>query len=255
MGRFVDQLDLDGGIARADVAQLSGGRLSGTGVVDGHLTNAGTLAVSDRIEVAGPYTQRPTGTLEIRLGEPDSIVGHGRLDVSGTAVFSGTVEISLADGFAASNGQRFEVARYGARSGDFDFIYGPPLGGTLGYQLSYGDTNLVLETGPDFDRDRMTDVHDPCPVTPNAIPVTDANGDGLPDECQCGDATGDGLVSSVDLGTMALCADGVIGCDSEVADATGDATTSSLDVELAFQVVNGKRPTTALNCLAREETP
>ena len=90
----------------------------------------------------------------------------------------------------------------------------------------------------------------------------DSNGDGIGDECQCGDV-GDrrgtpignnGLISSTDIGAMALCANGVLDptsgeCDPTFMDTTGDVSTTAIDIAGVVSVVNGTIGTTDITCL------
>jgi len=66
--------------------------------------------------------------------------------------------------------------------------------GTIDTLLSKNPVSGTLASaGPDGDVDTLCDIEDPCPVFANAIPVVDTDGDGLPNDCQCGDYNGDGL--------------------------------------------------------------
>ncbi len=72
--------------------------------------------------------------------------------------------------------------------------------GDVGHDDTYGWGKLVapaLPPGPDVDGDGVQDAFDRCPFTPDPAQL-DANGDGIGDACQCGDVSGDGLISSID---------------------------------------------------------
>lgn len=88
----------------------------------------------------------------------------------------------------------------------------------------------------------------------------DTNGDGVGDECQCGDfgdrtgtpITNDGFLGSLDISGMALCANGVIigsECDTAFMDANGDIATTALDIGGVVQAVNGTISPQSLVCL------
>ena len=245
-------LELHRSTLEVDVGDIEvSGVLTGGGVIGGPLTNSGTVRVVDELDIAGDYSQGSDSELHIVMGEPTSLVGNGLLDVAGTAEISGDIRVTVEPGFSAIEGESFEIARYGTRQGEFDFIYGPAVPGNVAFDLSYGPTSLVLEAGPDGDSDGVTDANDPCPGGPDSLPIQDRNGDGIFDGCQCGDATRDGFVTSVDVGTIALCLDGIVECNPNIVDATGDGTTSILDLELVFRTANGSIETSALNCSAR----
>jgi hypothetical protein len=55
----------------------------------------------------------------------------------------------------------------------------------------------VVPPGPDADADGIQDAFDDCPFAPDPSQL-DANSDGIGDACQCGDSSGDGLISRAD---------------------------------------------------------
>ncbi|MBM4336882.1 MAG: hypothetical protein FJ108_13395 [Deltaproteobacteria bacterium] len=72
--------------------------------------------------------------------------------------------------------------------------------GPAGQDDTYGYGKLVVPVvppGPDADADLVQDAFDNCPFTANTTQL-DANSDGIGDACQCGDLSGDGLISSAD---------------------------------------------------------
>ena len=101
----------------------------------------------------------------------------------------------------------------------------------------HDDTDGDGQPGPDL-----------CPSLIEAMPFADANDDGIGDECQCADGTGDGAVSSPDIAAVALCANGVVLCDSTLVDATGDGSTTAEDIAGVVAVVNGAQNTSDLLC-------
>jgi hypothetical protein len=72
--------------------------------------------------------------------------------------------------------------------------------GTAGHDSAFGWGKLVVPVvaaGPDADGDLIQDLFDVCDFEPDPA-QTDANGDGIGDACQCGDLTGDGLITGAD---------------------------------------------------------
>ncbi len=72
--------------------------------------------------------------------------------------------------------------------------------GAVGQDSTYGYGKLVVPVvppGPDADADGLQDAFDVCPFAPDPAQL-DANADGIGDACQCGDLSGDGLISSAD---------------------------------------------------------
>ena len=95
---------------------------------------------------------------------------------------------------------------------------------------------------------------DLCPFIGEGKLWTDTNNDGIGDQCQCGDCTGDGAITGIDIGCTALCANGVSFCDFTQVDATGDNATTAEDIGGIVSVVNGVVQPESLLCL-RNFTP
>lgn len=108
--------------------------------------------------------------------------------------------------------------------------------------------NFGIQTFPDDDCDRQPDIPDLCPAIGEFGPGTDSNSDGIGDECQCGDGNADGFVTGLDIGAVALCANGAAPCDSTLVDADGDGATTGIDIGGIVSVVNGAA-TGSLDCL------
>jgi hypothetical protein len=118
--------------------------------------------------------------------------------------------------------------------------------------------------GGDADRDQhCSNLDDPCNVTPNAFPVggvggsPDTNGDGVPDECQCGDCDGNGQIQAADAFAIAICITNPPACACEVAigDADGNGQLQAGDAfAIALVVTNpAVNPTWGLTCADRPE--
>lgn len=90
-----------------------------------------------------------------------------------------------------------------------------------------GDANCAGFTATDTDGDQVPDVVDNCRFVANAGQA-DQDGDGRGDACECGDATGDGLVDSRDARAIQRCAIGAVPC-AGLCDATGDGTCNAAD--------------------------
>jgi len=74
------------------------------------------------------------------------------------------------------------------------------VGPVVGHDNTYGQGKLaapIVPPGPDADGDGLQDAFDLCPFEPDPLRL-DANDDGIGDACQCGDLSGDGLLSSAD---------------------------------------------------------
>lgn len=113
--------------------------------------------------------------------------------------------------------------------------------------------NFGSYTVPDLDCNGLDDRFEPggqgvdfCPAIAEVDGLADSNGDGIGDECQCGDVSGDGAITGVDIGGIALCANGATNCDATQVDGDGDGSTTSLDIAGVVSVVNGGATSTLL---------
>lgn len=89
----------------------SSGKLGGNGRIAGDVRNAGTLSPGHSpgyLEVAGDFFQDPEGVLEIELSGT-AAEDFDRILVEGIVHLTGTVSVSLLDGFEPALGDRFDV--------------------------------------------------------------------------------------------------------------------------------------------------
>ncbi len=118
-------------------------------------------------------------------------------------------------------------------------------------------SGVLASSGLDFDTDTLCDIEDPCPVTPNPLPIADANSDGIPDECQCGDANDDGLIGFDDATCLGQCfiTGGTAGppcnCSSGKADTNNDGLWGFDDATNVAQAFIGGIPQQDLTCAKR----
>ena len=119
---------------------LQGGTLSGSGTVNGNLTNDGGISPSPSpatLTVAGNYTQPSTGLLSLT----NTATGSDRLNVTGTASLGGTVQVTTAPGFAPALGSTYEVLTAASVSGTFATAADAGI-----YAVSYNPSNVTLTT-------------------------------------------------------------------------------------------------------------
>jgi hypothetical protein len=141
---------------------INGGVLSGTGTVNGNVTNAGTVSlgttpVPGQLTINGSYTQTAAGTLNLQIGgrtvagqDYDQIVVNGTPPGAGTVTLAGTVNVSLVNGFTPLPGDRYQVINFASSTGDFATKNGFSLGGgnVLVEQFSAGNLALVVDQPP-----------------------------------------------------------------------------------------------------------
>jgi autotransporter-associated beta strand protein len=142
---------LNGGTLAATntVVIQPGSTLSGSGIIQASVVNAGQIDVggpgtAGRLAIPGDFTQLDTGVLSMELGGLVPGSSYDQLDIGGTALLGGTLNIALLDDFFVHEVDSFQVLKYGARSGDFAQINGLDLSETLSLNPSYNDNSLTL---------------------------------------------------------------------------------------------------------------
>lgn len=106
-----------------------------------------------------------------------------------------------------------------------------------------------FESCPDGDDDGLCDSDDPCPAFPSGS-TADSDGNGIGDECECGDASGDGRVRSIDARLIQRCTVGLIPCP-ELCDADGDDDCDAIDARLVQRAAVGLLSPADLACTRR----
>jgi adhesin HecA-like repeat protein len=90
---------------------------------NGHLVNqAGRLAPGHSAgltTISRDYTQQMNGVLEIEIGGLTAGSQFDMLDVSGSAILDGTLQVSLIHGFTPQAGNSFDILDWGSRAGTF----------------------------------------------------------------------------------------------------------------------------------------
>jgi hypothetical protein len=129
-------LEVDGGRS----VDIEAGLLQGFGTVQGNLSNSGTVHPGDGpglLTVKGSYTENASGILDIAIGGMTQGSQYSELSVSGGAALSGTLDVSLLNGFTPAVGETFMILTSTGLSGmfsdnmiqvgnvTFDVEYGP----------------------------------------------------------------------------------------------------------------------------------
>jgi len=136
-----------GVIASTTTMNIDGGIVSGSGTITANITSSGTMAPGLSAAVlheTGSYTQLPGGSLSIELGGPAVGTQYDQLNLTGTGIanLSGTLDVSLINGFVPVSGDSFTVMTYASRTGELALNL--PQAGCSGWLASYGPTALVL---------------------------------------------------------------------------------------------------------------
>ncbi len=94
---------------------LSGGTLTGTGTL-GPTTNGGTILLAaptttGALTVQGPFSQLPTGVLQIKIGGASLF---DRLVIRDLASLGGQISLVFLNGFVPADGMQFPIITYGS---------------------------------------------------------------------------------------------------------------------------------------------
>jgi len=98
------------------------------------------------LELGGNYTQLDFATLKIDLGGTQA-GEFDQLQVDGNAALSGTLDVSMIDGFDGVAGQTFDIITANAVTGTFDNVIAPD---GMEIRVNYSDSVVSLELADDF---------------------------------------------------------------------------------------------------------
>lgn len=119
------QTVVDGTLNSVSAVQIVLGGLSGTGTINGSVTNSfGTVQPGDALgtlAINGDYTQGSRGTLVIEL-DGTANGNFDVLDVSGLATLDGLVDFTAMNGFAPVAGDDFVFLLFDSNSGNFSKV-------------------------------------------------------------------------------------------------------------------------------------
>ena len=100
--------------------------------------NAGKVA-------AATYTQAGASTLSIEIGGTQPGVTYDQVAISGNAVLTGTLEISLINGYLPPLNSTFAILTAGAVSGTFPTVTGTEIGNGRKFNVVYSGTAVTLQ--------------------------------------------------------------------------------------------------------------
>ncbi len=173
-----------------DLEVTFGSELVGDGTIIGAVVNNGTIAPGHplgTLTVEGNCTQGNLLLIELGGSGPGSF---DSLSVSQTAAISpisGSLVVSLTNGFVPSAGDTFTIVSAGTLLGGFGSVFLPDLGPSLTWQLTQTATELALQAigSGDLDGDGEVGITDflsllkawgPCPAKGDC--PADLDGDG-----------------------------------------------------------------------------
>jgi YVTN family beta-propeller protein len=132
---------------------FQGGSFTGTGTVQGDVTNTGGSvapgsttnagAISLSGSGLGVYAQSTTGAYNVKIGGT-SAGQFDTLTMSGAATLGGPLNVSLINSFSPVLGNTFTILTAASVTGTFSTTNLPALSTGLGWQVTYNTTNVVL---------------------------------------------------------------------------------------------------------------
>ena len=132
------QTVLNGGtLSSAQPLEFLGGTLSGTGYIDGSISNNAILspgASPGQIDIEGDYSEGTNAHVQLELGGLVPGAGYDQVSVSGNATLAGTLDVSYWNGFVPSPGNVFTGLVCSACSGVFATVNTPAAGLSVSYQ-------------------------------------------------------------------------------------------------------------------------
>ncbi len=113
---------IDGGTLKVDGSILgnvhvnAGGTLSGSGTIFGLIDNAGGTvspgASPGTLHVGGDYTQSASGRLMLEIAGPIAGTDYDVLDVTGSIMLLGTVDVELVNGYVPTGEMQFDLLKF-----------------------------------------------------------------------------------------------------------------------------------------------
>ncbi len=136
-----------GTIAGGTLDIASGSQISGSGTLDGSVSNAGELVTgnsSSGMTITGDYVQTGSGVMRVQIGGTAESGLFRSLVIGGNAALDGTLSIELVNSFVPVVDDQFEVMTFSSRSGDFAVVNGLDLPGDLVFDRVFAATNMTL---------------------------------------------------------------------------------------------------------------
>ncbi len=134
---LLGSLTVTGTLASPTVNVHDGGKLEGTGILQGTVDNNGRLSPGvDGIATIsiGDLSQSASGSCLVELA---GTANHDQIAVTGSATLDGTLDVALADGFTPSTGDSFVVLTCASRTGTFSTVNLPTLPADREWNIAY----------------------------------------------------------------------------------------------------------------------
>jgi uncharacterized repeat protein (TIGR01451 family) len=123
---------LAGGNMNGASFDIQGGTLAGAGTITGNVINRGQLspgASPGRLTIQGNYTQTASGVLVVEIGGPAAGTDFDQLQVTGTAVLNGPLNLQPLSGYVPGANEVFPILTCASLQGAFASVQSTPAGG------------------------------------------------------------------------------------------------------------------------------
>jgi hypothetical protein len=121
--------------------------LEGTGSLTGNLSSFGVVSPGDApgiLTVDGNYTENSSGTLDIGIGGTTLGTQYDQLKIDEAASLSGSLDITLLNGFVPAIGNQFDIIAFGSETGSFSLIELPALPAGRAWDTSQLDSSGII---------------------------------------------------------------------------------------------------------------
>ncbi len=156
--------DSDSTLSATTPLDIRGGKLDGDGTVAASVVSSG-IVYAGGLTIDGSYTQTAQGTL---WKDPPASSDPNPLVVTGAVALSGTLRVTLSNGYVPVNGDTFTILTAPEITGSFTTFDVPRLPGGVGFLIRVEPTQVVLEIAPDSDGDGVADAGDCAPADTGA---------------------------------------------------------------------------------------
>ena len=142
---------LNNGTVGGGSITVNGGSLSGSGVINTRVTNAGQVipggtGSAGALTINGSYTQTAAGALDVELGGATVSAEYDQLVVAGGVSLAGALNVTTINGFQPALGDLFQILRFGSSSGNFATYNAPNLGAGRFLDPAINSMSVTLNT-------------------------------------------------------------------------------------------------------------
>jgi hypothetical protein len=147
---------VDGELTASAGLAVSGGTVQGRGMLAAVVTSSATVVAGDsttkagKLTIAGTYTQKSTGVLDIAIGGTIAGSQYSQVAVSNGVRLGGTLNIKRTGGFTPAIGDVFTILTGSAVTGQFATVNGLSINSSEHFEITFGATSvrLTVVSGP-----------------------------------------------------------------------------------------------------------